>query len=45
MSKASNINSTILAVRGDYAMRPEGRDRRRVRRARISDKRSFIAGM
>lgn len=30
---------------GDYAERAEGRDRRRVRRARISDKRSFLAGM
>lgn len=30
---------------GDFAGRVEGRDRRKVRRLRISDKRAFLAGM
>lgn len=30
---------------GDYAERNDGRQRRRIRRERISDKRSFIASM
>jgi hypothetical protein len=30
---------------GDFAGRVEGRDRRKVRRLRISDKRSFLSGM
>lgn len=28
---------------GDYAKRPEGQARRRIRRARIADKRAFLA--
>ena len=30
---------------GDYAERSEGRERRKVRRQRISDKRAFLASM
>lgn len=30
---------------GDFAGRCEGRDRRKVRRARLADKRSFFSGM
>ena len=52
LSAGAAENGLPLALRpfttpgaGDYAARKEGRDRRKVRRQRISDKRAFLASM
>lgn len=38
------MTSTNYRRPGPYSKGPEGRDRRGARRARIADKRSFLAG-
>jgi hypothetical protein len=52
LSAGAAVNGMPLALRpfltvgaGDYAERAEGRERRKVRRQRISDKRAFLASM
>jgi hypothetical protein len=42
---ALHVRPVITVGAGDYAERAEGRDRRKVRRQRISDKRAFLASM
>ena len=44
MSKASNSNSTIQSARGDGRRAGKSHDLRRVRRARLADKRSWLEG-
>lgn len=51
LSAGAAVNGLPLALRpfvtpgaGDYAERAEGRDRRRVRRQRLADKRAYLMG-